>query len=316
MQANTFAEIAPGISYINNSGVVSSLSAPVSNMFLSSTGINTYTFVSSVNAPKSELSTGILQLGVAVLGGAVFPSIPVGTVGSATSVYDAAALVLSYDFLPYSQTSDLFVEYALTSSCNNSTVFANLYAIPSVFPNPIRTAKSEQTTSSNIYSSCVAGASIGNLGVTGSINFSVCAFNSGTGTSSCGSPNDYILVTEVGKNVASVLTASVTSTSATPVTLFTLAADDVGPFPQGHMVSGQVGFFDTANLIGSFQDFMFVLAYDGFNSTVSVGPAYSPVSEPSLTYSLSGNVLTVSVVGIASQTFLASAAYTNIVSVF
>lgn len=305
--------LSPGLLVSDqNTGVFSSLSAPTSNQVLVSTGTNSYSYVPVTNLPSPQSSTGIIQFALYNLGGSPFPSQTITAMGDQTTNYDAAAQVLSCNFTPYSQTSSISIEFYYTAQSMNSAITVNLYAIPSSLPSPFAYGQIYNTQGANLASGCTGVFEVGQIDFTNSLNLALCAFtNTAASGQTGGAVYDYILVKEFANNRNPFLTAQVTSTSATPVTLLSIdvSQGETG-VPSSAWIHGSVTFFDSANLISNMQKNWMVLAqYNGTTTTVEIGPVYTLTGVPTLTYTISGSTLTIAVVGEAGQTFICKANY-------
>jgi len=265
------------------------------------------------NLPSPTQSSGLIQFSVYNLGGANFPSQTISTVGNATSVYDAGAEVFTCNFLPYSQTSIFTVEYFYTVQVSSATVFTNLYAFPALLTSPQSSSEVLNGVSATLSAGCCGTLEVGSIPFANAIDIHLCAFTS-AGTQAGGSPFDYIIIKEFANTGSPFLEATVTTTSATPVTLLTLDPTNGNPgVPSSLWLLGTVTYFDSANLISNMQkDWMVMAEYNGTTTTVTTGPDFSLVGSPSLTYTVSGTDVVIDVIGIASETFTVKANYQQI----
>lgn len=301
----------PGVVYSNGPGSFSSIPSPGAGYYLASNGANSYVFTK--NFAASQISYGVTNASfIALTGGSPAPAIT-APVGDNSSNYDAAAQVLSTTWGAASPLSLVSITSSATCSVANSTAYINIYADPPQIPAPESSGNSVAMDypSGVIVAPTVTGFTYGNIGFVVPITSSACVFTSTASSVSAGYPGDFLLVEElVPLNSNNVSTATCTSTSATPVTLFTITTD--GSL-DAYFCTGTVVFGDTAFLNSNSASFMFLLQQGTTGGPiVSVGPSSSLSAAPYLSYSIASNTLTVSVVGIASSTFDCKATYTVI----
>jgi hypothetical protein len=283
--------------------VFSSVAQSASSQVLVSTAPNTYAFIPSSVQTSPAFGNGIIQMQMVTYGpGGSYPRLPVLPVGDSTSDYNAAGLVLQTTFTPTAQ-SRIVLEYCVTASANNGTVYINAYADPIQLPAPfasgsLLTCLGTETLVSSIY----GGFSSGDLFFSDPLTVSLCAFGSAGATiASAANVNDYLLIWSFDDASSNQQTATATSISAVPVPLFTISTSN--PPPTSVVVIGTVAFFDAANSVGNTQTLLFAVENNSGTAVVVNGPVQSAVAIPSLTYDVSGGDVTVNVVGQTGVTY-------------
>ena len=294
---------SPGVLFQQTSNVFSSVVQSASSQVLVSTAPNTYAFIPSSVQTSPPFATGLIQMQLVTRGPGSYAQIPVLPIGDNTSDYNAAGLVVTTTFTPAAQQSRILLEYCVTASVNNGTVYVNAYSDPTQLPAPfasgsLLTCLGTETLVSSIY----GGFSSADLMFSDPLVVSICAFGSaGNTAASAANINDYLLIWEFDDAGPNQQTATATSISAVPVPLFTISASDVPP--TSTVVIGTVAFFDAANSVGNTQTLLFAVENVAGTAVVVNGPIQSAVAIPSLTYDVSGGTVTVNVVGQAGVTY-------------
>lgn len=279
---------------------------------LVSTSTSAYTFLPQQNLPSSPYSNGILQVALYNLFGPTFPSISVTTTGDNTSNYDAAAQAMAFNFLPYSQTSTVLINYSFSFENSNTFGYANLYIYPSLLPGPFASTGDADSVVGETIGKAKAFLELSVIDFLDNFPFAICLFKTGAGTCFAGQPTDFVCITEVANTAPLPVqhaTASITGTTPGAITTFDISG--LGQSASMY-IQGTVLFSDTLNVLSSTQDFMFFINYNGPSNvtTCTVGPSNNTSVAPYLTYGVSSNVVTVYGVGVTGSTFNISFNYT------
>lgn len=318
--ATPLGAMKPGVVFRNTTG---SFSSVASNGFAStaqpqvlvSTGASSYAFVPQQNMPSPPYSTGIVQMALTNVGGATpYPiyTTQLNVVGSDTSNYDAAAVVLSGTFTPYNAMSTVQVDWAMTINNTQDFAWANLYIYPNDIPTPFGTSNNAAYQAGDISNKVSGTVFLSGLSFLDEIPFAICVFKSGTGTTGGISPYDYVLITEYANtNPQPPQSVNVILSNATPVTLFTVDLSGNG-LSASQYISGTVLYADMANLISNTQTFQILIQYNFTSNTTTctVGPGNAIAANPFLTYTIAGNVVSINAVGLAGETFNTTCNYT------
>lgn len=302
--ASPLGSLTPGLVVLNSSGVSSGFSALGTTQYVVSTGANAYT--TSAHVPQPSV-TGLVQE-------IMYPVTYVATpaTGTQLSVYNGAAVLCSATIQPLYANSIFSFEWNVTISTTGGTACLNAYEFTG--PSPIGFSIALMTGAATNYIP-TSGSVIGAWAYTTPLTFSLCVF-SPTPASVSGSysgNSDYCLISEYNTTGTVPTNITVTSTSATPVTLFTIT----GAVSTSVYIRGTVSYFDSVQLVGSMQTFQMLLQTPSSGSSTL---AFNNVSSnslalsPSLTAAIATNTLTIQVVGIASKTFECKATYTAVVA--
>jgi hypothetical protein len=296
--------VTSGLILMSNSGSVSGFSGTAAGQYVISTGANTY--LTTSNAPQSP-ATGVVQE-------VTFPITPVSApaVGTQTTVYNASSLLCTATIQPLYSNSIFSLEWFITCITKSANVYVNAYEFTG--PSPIGFSEVTYSNSPVCYIP-TSGALIGAWSYTTPLTFSLCAFASTTAQASVSfsGSSDFCMITEYNATGIVPTAVTVTSTSATPVTLFTV----VGAASTSVYIFGTVYYFDSVQTAGSAQTFQLVLQTPSSGSSTL---AFSNVAgnslalSPSLSTSISTNTLTVSVIGIAGKTFECKASYSTVIA--
>jgi len=292
----------PGVVYVQENNTFSSFPISAGEMIVS-TGPNTFAGVS--NIPQSRVK-GVVQR-------IIFPISGTGVnlpVGNDTSNYNAASQLFNISFIPRYSTSFLSMKWNVTSIVNAQTNYYNLYAF--LGPTPLLGASCSNTDPSLDYLPC-SGMIAGQFGSVVQLNLQICGFSS-AGTGQAYSAGSYAVVTEYNTLGEDVVTATATSTSATPV----LIADIPVNGGTSLYVSGTCLFADVNGVLSNGSNFSTVVQFPsaGVASMVGGGPIGNSLStSPSLSFAIVSNNLQISAVGIAGETFDCTLTYKAIQSV-
>lgn len=285
----------------------SSVASSQAGQYLAAVGVNNYAFINYF--ATSPISFGVINATFTTIsGGSPIPSLSSVPIGNNSTNYDVAAQALGVTWGVASQLSSVNVTTSVTLGVAQGLGYLNIYADPGQLPAPETSGNSVESnyTVGTMVAPAVSGFSYGNISFIVPVSSYACAFSSVAGTSA-GYPGDFMLVEEiVPLNSNDLLTATCTSTSATPVTLFTIVSSALTSF----FVTGTVVFGDAGYANSNSLDFMFILQQGTSGPpVVTAGPGDALAISPGLSYSITGNTLTVSVVGIASYTYNCKASY-------
>jgi hypothetical protein len=301
--STTIGSVTPGLIFLDQNAVSSGFSALGVSQYVLSTGTNTFTTTS--HAPQLPCTGLVQQVSFPVT---ALPTLPLG---NQTSVYNSGSLTASGTIQPLYTNSTLVIEWNITAVTQGSSVFFNLYEFTG--PSPMGFSVVQYSNPGFAYIPS-AGAVVGSWPYISPFTASLCAFSTNTASSSSFTGNfDSLIISEYNVTGNVPTSVSVTSTSATPVTLFTV----VGASSTNVYINGSVAYFDSVQTAGSAQTFQMVLQTPSSGSSTL---AFNNVAgnalaaSPSLTFSITGNTLTVSVVGIAGKTFTCKANYIAVVS--
>jgi hypothetical protein len=312
--ATPLGALPAGVVYRDAAGAFSAVASTAANQVLTSTGVSSFAFVPQQNLPSAPFSYGITQMALTTVGGAVLYPIfnPISFVGNSTSLYNAAAVVLSGTFTPYNPMSTIKVEWAMTLSNSQDFAYANLYLYPAYITSPFASSNDVTFQAGDISTSVKGSIYFTGLSFVDEIPFAICVFKSGVGTTGGINQSDYVLFTEYDNQAPlPPQTASAVLTDATPVTLFSVDLSGSG-IPNSRYISGSVIYADAANLISNSQTFQILIQYSSTSNTTTctVGPGNSLAANPFLTYTIVGNTVSVNAVGLVGETFNTTCNYT------
>lgn len=261
----------------------------------------TYAFTPQQNLPRGPTRTGVLQAVLFSLGGTTFPQVTSLPTGDNNSNYDPTSVVISANFSPFAKDSNIFVDYAVTGLCNGSSVYINLYALyNSGNLAPISGGLLGNPNSGDLASSIIGTGEVVGLPFNSNVPLALCAFRAAGGSvAECGAPGDYILVLEFNNLGSTAQTATVTTSSPTPVTAITVTTSA----QKGAFLYGTVAFFDVNNLIGSAESFYVGIANAGSGAIVTSVTTPSLGPSPTLSFTVVGDDVNVDVIGVSGQTF-------------
>jgi hypothetical protein len=306
--ATTLGALPPGVVYSNTADSFFAVASTAANQALVSTGADSFAFLPQQNLPSPAFSRGIVQMALTTVGGSTLYPIYTNltTVGSSSSNYNAAAVVLSGNFVPNNGHSIVKIEWSMTINNTQDFGVANLYLFPTLNPAPFGSSGDSTFQSGDIAVSC-KGSVFFNPGLTfiDEIPFAICVFKTGTGSTGGINQSDYVLFTEYAAQPSGSLDIDpFVLVGATPVVVTTIDLTS-NPTSTARYYTGTVLYADAANLISNVQAFQFLVQYNftSNTTTASIGPSNSLAAAPFLTYAVVGNIVTISAVGIAGETF-------------
>jgi hypothetical protein len=273
-----------------------------------------------VNGMSGFGKGAVLQQAQYVRGGTTFPQI-ICPGGNSSSAYDSGTDIFgTQTFTPLSSTSQIDIYTSNFASLENAIVCFNLYI-----------NHGTPVTSSQVNSG--AGGVFLNVnspllytmpspGV--AFTVAVCSFGSNGSQNDSTAPNDYLKITErlpISSTTNQVSGATLT-TSTYPQTQYVVGASTVVmasiPCPASASigVSGQLSFFDTANLVSNSINFFFVAQRPSAGS-VSISQsgffyqaAVSSLTSMTITANTGSQTAVISAVGSAGSTWLTQLQYT------
>lgn len=315
--STSIGTINQGIFNLTDQGAFNSVVPLQLDSVMVSSGDSRYTFVNKTNFKRGGLSSGVIQI-VYVQLNQSYPFMSVFPIGNESSVYDPSSVLMSTQFTTFGHQSSLFVEYLLTTGNSQGTFYANLYGLYNIFPTnpPLATIQTGMSVvAPEIISQGIARFYSPVVPFNGNIPVAVCGFQDTSGPSTgVGAPSDYLLLMEFSSGADPSQTVSVTTSSTTPVTAFTVNTND-NP-PQGCFVYANVVYFDSVNLDGSAQTFMVSIPNYGSGAVPTLGAVQEVSGTPTVQVTPSGNDALIEVVGVNGKTFQCVFNYTVFVGGF